>query len=74
MRDSFYKRYRPDVPLAQRVSGIRYFTQGQSEMERWIYRENYGGAESWSFRDRHRRALGIYRAIKNGDTPDPSRP
>jgi hypothetical protein len=73
IREAFYKAFRPIVPSAQKEPGVHYFTLGQSELERWIYRETYGGVESWNFRDRHRRARGVYLAIVNGDTPDPNR-
>lgn len=73
VRDSFYAKYKPiqlDVPAEWLT---HYFKPNQSEIERWVYRESYGGAHNWNFRDRHRRSAAIARALRNGDVPDPTR-
>jgi hypothetical protein len=73
VQKAFYNKFKPIVVGEPQERFTRYFRPNHSELERWVYRGTYGGAASWNFSDRHLRARGISRAMKNGDRPDPNR-
>jgi hypothetical protein len=70
VRAAFQAKYRrePANP-AQRRRNVYYYPVPADEahvpeVEKWVHREAHGGAISWKFSDRHRRAQGVSQALK----------
>jgi hypothetical protein len=72
VREAFHAKYQQQ-PAAGDPADPRvfYFVLGQSEVEKWVHRETYGGAEGWRWKARHQRAKGVATALKKETSKAP---
>jgi hypothetical protein len=64
IRDAFYAKYQQPPVTGSRDPSVFYFKLGDSEVEKWVHRDTYGGVKGWGWKARHRRAKGVADALK----------
>lgn len=74
IRGAFYAKYKqaPETGSTPDPS-VFYFALGESEVEKWVYRDAYADVKGWGWKARHRRAKGVADALKTEQsTPRPA--
>jgi hypothetical protein len=47
IRDAFYAKYQQPPVTGSRDPSVFYFKLGDSEVEKWVHRDTYGGVKGW---------------------------
>lgn len=64
IRSAFRQKYARSRPPSERAQGVHYFPP-DSEGERWVFSEEYGGVTGWGRSARLRRASGVAEALRD---------
>jgi len=69
VKKQFQARYQRQNPSEAHQPGVIYFG-AESEGERWVYSDPYGGVSGWSWSARRQRALAIEKRLGTSDQID----